>query len=137
VVLCILLSIPLLRGLWERMWAPDPLLAESLHPRLMPNPPHPANPAIASLLQFGYRWRGVADAERSATMSHILSFIFLAALLVGCSSSQPVPIASSDIPFSKQFQMHKGDAYEFRLPGGKTVAVWCERPGFGMVLGEQ
>src|SRR2546427_8439541 len=33
--------------------------------------------------------------------------------------------------------MQKGDAHEFQLPDGKTVAVWCERPGFGMILGEQ
>jgi hypothetical protein len=31
--------------------------------------------------------------------------------------------------------MKKGDAYEFQLPDGKSVAVWCERPG--MMLGEQ
>ena len=33
VVLCILVSIPILRDLWERMWAPDPLLPEFLYPR--------------------------------------------------------------------------------------------------------
>ena len=33
VVLCILVSIPILRDLWQRMWAPDPLLPESLYPR--------------------------------------------------------------------------------------------------------
>jgi hypothetical protein len=70
-------------------------------------------------------------------MSRRLSIAVLLALFVGCSSPQRVSVASSDIPFSKQFQMQKGDAYEFRLPDGKTVAVWCERPGIGMMLGEQ
>src|SRR6185295_17779987 len=62
--------------------------------------------------------------------------------LSGCSTprtgshSQRVQVAASVIPFTKQLQMQKGDAYEFQLPDGKTVAVWCERREFGM-LGEQ
>jgi hypothetical protein len=40
-----------------------------------------------------------------------------------------------EIPFERQLQMREGDALEFELPNGKTVAVWCERPG--LVLGEQ
>jgi competence protein ComEC len=33
VVLCMILVLPLLRSVWERMWAPDPLLPEALRPR--------------------------------------------------------------------------------------------------------
>jgi hypothetical protein len=32
--------------------------------------------------------------------------------------------------------MQEGDVYEFQLPDAKTVAVWCEKPAFGM-LAEQ
>ena len=95
------------------------------------------NGAIVRPLKLHALYRAVPERRRSATMSRILSLVVSGALLVGCSRSQPVPVASSDIPFSKQFRMHKGDAYDFRLPDAKTVAVWCERPGFGMVLGEQ
>ena len=70
-------------------------------------------------------------------MMRFLSITLLVALLVGCSSPQRVQVGSSDIPFTKQFQMHKGNAYEFHLPDGKTVAVWCEQPDFVMTLGEQ
>src|SRR5205085_5116185 len=33
VVLCIVLAMPVIHAGWERLWAPDPLLPESLHPR--------------------------------------------------------------------------------------------------------
>ncbi len=33
VVLCLMLTMPLLHGLWQKIWAPDPLLPESLQPR--------------------------------------------------------------------------------------------------------
>jgi hypothetical protein len=41
------------------------------------------------------------------------------------------------LPFERQFQMHERDAHEFRLPDGKIVAVWCERPPIAFALGEQ
>ena len=46
-------------------------------------------------------------------------------------------VAVSGIPFERQFQMREGDADQFQLPGGKTVAVWCERPPDMMMLAEQ
>src|SRR5437773_8676579 len=70
-------------------------------------------------------------------MPRFFSITVLAVLLAGCSSPQRVQVTSSDIPFSKQFKMQNGSAYEFQLPDGKTVAVWCEQPKFGMMLGEQ
>jgi hypothetical protein len=66
--------------------------------------------------------------------------------LVGCASSQPkqsasnihsVQIAASEIPFTRQIRMHNGDAFEFHLPDGKTLAVWCEQPPSDMPLAEQ
>jgi competence protein ComEC len=33
VVLCLILTMPMLHGLWQRIWAPEPLLPESLQPR--------------------------------------------------------------------------------------------------------
>jgi hypothetical protein len=70
-------------------------------------------------------------------MPRLLFIGLVTTLLVGCSRSQRVQVTASAIPFTNQFQMHKGDAYEFQLPDGKTVAVWCEQPEFGMMLGEQ
>jgi len=70
-------------------------------------------------------------------MPRIFSIAILAALLTGCSSPQHVQVTASDIPFSKQLQMHQGSACVFQLPDGKKVAVWCERPDFGMMAGEQ
>lgn len=70
-------------------------------------------------------------------MPRLFFIAFLTTLFVGCSRSQRVQVSASAIPFTKQFQMRQGDAYEFQLPDGKTVAVWCERPGFGMIIGEQ
>jgi hypothetical protein len=67
-------------------------------------------------------------------MPRLLFIASLAIMFVGCSRSQPVPVVDSAIPFTKQLQMKKGDAYEFQLPSGRTVAVWCERPKFGAVL---
>jgi len=58
-------------------------------------------------------------------------------LLVGCSNSQRIQVASSDIPYSKQFTMQSGDALVFQLPDGKSVAVWCEKPKFGVMAAEQ
>lgn len=104
---------------------------------ISPNHRAPLDAASPLCLHFGRHWRGASEDRCSATISRILSTAVSAALLVGCSSPQRVLVASSDVPFSKQLQMHKGDAYEFRLPDGKTVAVWCERPRFGIMLGEQ
>jgi hypothetical protein len=61
----------------------------------------------------------------------------LSASLMGCAKRHNVHVASSDIPFSSQFRMQKGDAYEFQLPDGKTVAVWCEEPKLPELLAEQ
>jgi len=61
----------------------------------------------------------------------------LAAFVAGCSRTNQVPVTAAAIPFTTQLLMKKGDAYEFGLPDGKTVAVWCERPGFGVMLAEQ
>src|SRR5262249_47464578 len=68
-------------------------------------------------------------------MPRLLFITFLVVLIAGCSRSQRVPVVASAIPFTKQLQMKKGDAYEFQLPDGKSVAVWCEQPG--MMFGEQ
>ena len=70
-------------------------------------------------------------------MPRLLFIAILIPLFVGCSPSQREQVAASAIPFTKQVQMLKGDAYEFQLPNGKMVAVWCEQPEFGMMLGEQ
>lgn len=70
-------------------------------------------------------------------MPRLLLIALLTTLLIGCSHSQRVQVSASAIPFTQQLQMHKGDAYEFQLPDGKTVAVWCKRPEFGEMLGEQ
>src|SRR4051812_28666007 len=67
----------------------------------------------------------------------IAAFAVGAGLLTGCSHPKRIEIASSEIPYSKQLQMQKGDAYVFRLPDGKSVAVWCERPRHIMMLAEQ
>ena len=61
----------------------------------------------------------------------------LAVFVAGCSRTNQVPVTAAAIPFTTQLLMKKGDAYEFGLPDGKTVAVWCERPGFGVMLAEQ
>jgi len=67
-------------------------------------------------------------------------------LLAGCAHSRHasdvasqriVKVAVSAIPFERTFHMHEGDAYEFKLPDGKTVAVWCERPAAWFPAGEQ
>ena len=70
-------------------------------------------------------------------MPRVFLIVFLAVLLAGCSPSQRIQITSSDVPYSKQFQMREHDAYVFQLPDGKTVAVWCERPEFGFMAAEQ
>src|SRR5690348_14294099 len=70
-------------------------------------------------------------------MPRRMFIVFLVTLCAGCSHPQRVQVTASAIPYTNQFQMQKGDAYEFQLPDGKTVAVWCEQPEFGMVLGEQ
>lgn len=70
-------------------------------------------------------------------MPRLLFIVFLAILFAGCWRSQRVQVAAPAIPFTKQLQMQKGDAYEFQLPNGKMVAVWCEQPEFGMMWGEQ
>jgi hypothetical protein len=70
-------------------------------------------------------------------MTRALSIIAVSlALLAGCSRAQRIQVGSADIPFLKQLQMQKGDAYDFQLPDGKTVAVWCVRSRFEMA-GEQ
>lgn len=68
----------------------------------------------------------------------------LAVLSAGCASTitVPRPIVKwevSAVPFEKQVEMGEGDAYEIRLPDGKTVAVWCERlrPEMLSTIGEQ
>jgi hypothetical protein len=135
-----------LRSTVPLMWFAQPNSLRNIGPCLpapligvrRSNPSATVGAPIARLFAFErQRWRAT-EQHRSATMSRSLSMVVvLAGLLVGCSSPQRVLVASSDVPFSKQFQMRQGDAYEFRLPDGKTVAVWCERPGFGMMLGEQ
>ena len=70
-------------------------------------------------------------------MPRLLFIALLTTLLVGCSRSQHLQVSASAIPFTRQLQMHKGEAYEFQLPDGKTMAVWCEQPEFGIMLGEQ
>jgi hypothetical protein len=70
-------------------------------------------------------------------MTRLLLIALLTTLFVGCSRSQRVQVEATAIPFTQQLQMHKGDAYEFQLPDGKTVAVWCEQPGSDMMLAEQ
>ena len=34
-------------------------------------------------------------------------------------------IAQADVPFEKKLVMEAGDAFQFELPNGKIVAVWC------------
>jgi hypothetical protein len=41
----------------------------------------------------------------------------------------PVRLTTADIPYSKQMQLQAGDAYVYQLPNGKSVAIWCGRPG--------
>lgn len=82
-----------------------------------------------------YWEKAIHDAQIARRVA--LSFFAVFCLLVGCSRPQRVLIASSDVPFSKQLQMHKGDAYEFQLPTGKMVAVWCESPGSDIMMAEQ
>lgn len=72
-------------------------------------------------------------------MSRLLLIALLPTIFFGCSHSQRVQVSASAIPFTQQLRMQKGDAYEFQLPNGKLVAVWCEQPGIDMMLmlGEQ
>ncbi|HXS67909.1 MAG TPA: hypothetical protein VN761_03635, partial [Candidatus Polarisedimenticolia bacterium] len=81
-------------------------------------------------------------AERSKDcgfyfVSCFTTIVMLTALFMGCASRHYQTttqarsiqkITVSRVPFEKQFTMKEGDANEFRLPSGKIVAVWCERP---------
>jgi hypothetical protein len=71
-------------------------------------------------------------------MLRFITVSILVVLIAGCAPSRPAPlIAVPAIPFERQFQMREGDAYQFQLAGGKTIAVWCERPPDTMMLAEQ
>jgi hypothetical protein len=68
-------------------------------------------------------------------MGHRVFLIVLAAMLCGCMSrgipirkkESVIKVTEASIPFERQFEMREGDALQFELPNGKTVAVWCER----------
>jgi hypothetical protein len=70
-------------------------------------------------------------------ISRACTIAILTAVLGGCSLPHRVKLTAADIPYSKQVQMKKGESYEFQLPDGKMVAVWCERPKAGTTPGEQ
>lgn len=102
---------------------------------LTSNKPDPANTAMERWLATEGQWRWLVELSMGHTM--LLLMVLLTALFVGCTHAQRVQVNAASIPFTQQLRMHKGDAYEFQLSGGKTVAVWCEQPQFGMMLGEQ
>ena len=71
-------------------------------------------------------------------MFRFITLSLFAVLVAGCAPSRPSSlVAVSTIPFERHLQMREDDAYQFQLPGGKTVAVWCERPPAMMMMGEQ
>jgi hypothetical protein len=39
-----------------------------------------------------------------------------------------ITITKAQIPFTTKMEMKNGDARQFKLPGGKAVVVWCEKP---------
>lgn len=69
-------------------------------------------------------------------MISIVCVALLACATAGCKDAPVVPVKTADVPYSHRFVMHEGDAYRFQLPGGKIIAVWCERPDFP-IGGEQ
>jgi hypothetical protein len=75
------------------------------------------------------------------SMRYYIFMIILAAALCGCvqsrhigtsTSANLIKITGSAVPFEQQFEFREGDSYEFELPNGQTVAVWCERAAFQM-----
>jgi hypothetical protein len=74
----------------------------------------------------------------------IVSIIVLLVFMISCAqihrrpgadSDRVVNVTASQLPFERQFKMKEGDSHVFRLPDGKTVAVWCWRPAFPMNVG--
>lgn len=88
-----------------------------------------------------------SQPNKAVATNHRVFIAFIATLLAGCAHSRDdnatsrriITVAVSVIPFERQFRMVEGDAYEFQLPDGKTVAVWCERPRppLSLMLAEQ
>src|SRR6185436_17386167 len=58
VVLCLILTMPLLHGLWQRLWAPEPLLPEALQPRWRKALRAPVGYAAEVLLTSFAAWIG-------------------------------------------------------------------------------
>jgi hypothetical protein len=90
----------------------------------------------------------VGVSMRKCFMKRLLGLLVVATFVLlvsqGCATPPTsskhvhrIQVESSEIPFSKQLQMQQGDAYDFQLPNGKSVAVWCERPAYPMMLAEQ
>lgn len=77
----------------------------------------------------------MTDLVRIVLVLFVLTVAGLVAFLSITDYNRHVKVSA--IPFERQLQMREGDALEFELPDGKTVAVWCERQPSGFTLGEQ
>ena len=70
-------------------------------------------------------------------MMRTLITISLAVFLAGCTRSQRAQVVLTGTTYTNQVRMQAGDSFEFHLPSGKTVAVWCVRPKTHWIFGAE
>jgi hypothetical protein len=104
-----------------------------VHPQPFPDAARRTNPRLRTYMLRRRRRKQLMETRSR----NLLALALLTAALSGCGPTAPeTSVTPKDLPYTTHLVMHNGDARKFRLPGGKVIAVWCERPEFP-TAGEQ